>query len=145
MAKTAVDDMLRSKLTEIRDEAMELSTIMEFGKPDAAAEPIWKFAQTVIEQVEALLPSAHVAVAAPAVPEVSLRVLDPRGNDLLTPRMAQVVALVAEGLCNREIAKELNLSEHTIKKYLYRIFDKLGISTRVELALYAVNNGALKA
>jgi DNA-binding NarL/FixJ family response regulator len=36
---------------------------------------------------------------------------------------------------------ELRLSEHTIKKYLFRIFDKLGISTRVELVLYAVNHG----
>jgi DNA-binding NarL/FixJ family response regulator len=71
----------------------------------------------------------------------SLRVLNSAGNDLLTPREEQVVALVAEGLGNREIAIELNLSHHTIKKYLFRIFDKLGISTRVELVLYAVNNG----
>jgi DNA-binding NarL/FixJ family response regulator len=53
-----------------------------------------------------------------------------------------VVALVAESLSNRDIARELNLSEHTIKKYLFRIFDKLGISSRVELVLYAVNHGA---
>jgi two-component system, NarL family, nitrate/nitrite response regulator NarL len=52
------------------------------------------------------------------------------------------VALVAEGLSNRDIARELGLSEHTVKKYLFRIFDKLGISTRVELVLYAVNHGA---
>ena len=71
----------------------------------------------------------------------SLRVLNSRGASLLTPREEQVVALVAEGLGNREIARELNLSEHTIKKYLYRIFEKLGISSRVELVLYAVNNG----
>lgn len=71
----------------------------------------------------------------------SLRVLNARGRSLLTPREEQVVALVAEGLGNRQIAVELNLSEHTIKKYLYRIFEKLGISTRVELVLYAVNNG----
>lgn len=71
----------------------------------------------------------------------SLRVLDSRGVSLLTPREEQVVALVAEGLGNRLIAHELNLSEHTIKKYLFRIFEKLGISTRVELVLYAVNNG----
>ena len=57
------------------------------------------------------------------------------------PREEQVVGLVAEGLSNREIARELQLSEHTIKKYLFRIFDKLGISTRVELVLYAVSNG----
>lgn len=71
----------------------------------------------------------------------SLRVLNSTGESILTPREEQVVALVAEGLGNRQIAIELNLSEHTIKKYLFRIFDKLGISTRVELVLYAVNNG----
>jgi DNA-binding NarL/FixJ family response regulator len=71
----------------------------------------------------------------------SLRVLNSSGTSLLTPREEQVVALVAEGLGNRQIARELNLSEHTVKKYLFRIFEKLGISTRVELVLYAVNNG----
>jgi DNA-binding NarL/FixJ family response regulator len=71
----------------------------------------------------------------------SLRVLNSSGSSLLTPREEQVVALVAEGLGNRQIARELNLSEHTVKKYLFRIFEKLGISTRVELVLYAVNNG----
>ena len=71
----------------------------------------------------------------------SLRVLNSQGHQLLTPREEQVVALVAEGLSNRAIARELNLSEHTIKKYLFRIFDKLGISSRVELVLYAVNHG----
>jgi DNA-binding NarL/FixJ family response regulator len=71
----------------------------------------------------------------------SLRVVSSAGNSLLTRREEQVVALVAEGLSNRLIALELNLSEHTIKKYLFRIFEKLGVSTRVELVLYAVNNG----
>ena len=59
----------------------------------------------------------------------------------MTPREEQVVALVAEGLSNREIAQELALSEHTVKKYLFRIFEKLGISTRAELVLYALNHG----
>jgi DNA-binding NarL/FixJ family response regulator len=72
----------------------------------------------------------------------SLRVLNSVGDQILTPREEQVVALVAEGLSNRDTARELNLSEHTIKKYLFRIFDKLGISSRVELVLYAVNHGA---
>jgi DNA-binding NarL/FixJ family response regulator len=71
----------------------------------------------------------------------SLRVVNADGEALVTPREEQVVALVAEGLSNREIARELALSEHTVKKYLFRIFDKLGISTRVELVLYAVNHG----
>jgi len=75
----------------------------------------------------------------------SLRVVNAKGNTLVTPREEQVVALVAEGLSNREIAQELGLSEHTVKKYLFRIFDKLGISTRVELVLYAVNHGDHRA
>jgi len=75
----------------------------------------------------------------------SLRVLSTTGNSLLTPREEQVVALVAEGLANKEIAQELALSEHTVKKYLFRIFDKLGISTRVELVLYTVNRGEHRA
>jgi DNA-binding NarL/FixJ family response regulator len=71
----------------------------------------------------------------------SLRVLNSNGKNLLTPREEQVVALVAEGLSNRQVARELKLSEHTVKKYLFRVFDKLGISTRVELVLYAMNHG----
>jgi DNA-binding NarL/FixJ family response regulator len=74
----------------------------------------------------------------------SLRVVNSRGVQLLTPREEQVVALVADGLSNRAVAQELGLSEHTIKKYLFRIFDKVGVSTRVELVLYAVANGAAR-
>lgn len=77
-----------------------------------------------------------------ALSEVNtLRVVNSSGKALLTPREEQVVALVADGLSNREVANELGLSEHTIKKYMLRIFDKLGISTRVELVLYAVSHG----
>jgi DNA-binding CsgD family transcriptional regulator len=59
---------------------------------------------------------------------------------LLTKREEEVVRLVAEGLQNRDIAKELKLSEHTVKNYLFHIFKKLGVSSRVELVLYAVSN-----
>jgi DNA-binding NarL/FixJ family response regulator len=74
----------------------------------------------------------------------SLRVFNWYGDQLLTPREEQVVALVAEGLANREVATELKLSEHTIEKYLFRIFDKLGLSTRLELVLYTVNHGDVR-
>jgi DNA-binding NarL/FixJ family response regulator len=71
----------------------------------------------------------------------SLRTVNAMGLKLLTPREEQVVALVADGLSNREVAQELSLSENTIKKYLFHIFDKLGISSRVELVLFAVSHG----
>jgi DNA-binding NarL/FixJ family response regulator len=66
--------------------------------------------------------------------------VSPDGLKLLSPREEGVMRLVAEGLGNREIAKALDLSEHTIKNYLFHIFDKLGISNRVELVLYAVTS-----
>lgn len=71
----------------------------------------------------------------------SLRVVTAKGRNLLTPREEQVVALVADGMTNREVALELGLREHTIKTYLFRIFEKLGISSRVELVLYAMAQG----
>lgn len=69
-----------------------------------------------------------------------LRVVNARGINLFTKREAQVVRLVAEGLTNREISRKLDLSEHTVKNYLFRIFDKLGVSSRVELTLYAFSH-----
>lgn len=69
-----------------------------------------------------------------------LRVVNADGLNLLSRREEEVMRLVAEGLGNRDIADLLNLSEHTVKNYLFHIFDKLGISNRVELVLYAVSN-----
>ena len=69
-----------------------------------------------------------------------MRVVSADGMRLLTKREEEVVRLVAEGLQNRDIAKELKLSEHTVKNYLFHIFEKLGVSSRVELVLYAVSN-----
>jgi two-component system nitrate/nitrite response regulator NarL len=51
----------------------------------------------------------------------------------LSKREMEVVSCVAQGLTNREIAKSLGLSEHTVKNYLFRVYDKLGVSSRVEL------------
>lgn len=60
---------------------------------------------------------------------------------LLSGREVDVVRCVVEGLSNREIAQRLTLTEHTVKNYLFRIFDKLGVSSRVEVVLYAFRNG----
>jgi DNA-binding NarL/FixJ family response regulator len=60
----------------------------------------------------------------------------------LTERERSVVSCVAEGLSNREISKRLNISEHTTKNYIFRIFDKLGVSNRVELILCALSDAA---
>ena len=61
---------------------------------------------------------------------------------LLTKREEELVQLVAEALPNRDIARQLNLAEHTVRNYLFRIFNKLGTSNRLELALYVIKQRA---
>jgi DNA-binding NarL/FixJ family response regulator len=69
-----------------------------------------------------------------------LRLVKPGGGmSRLTPRETEVVHLLADGLSTRDISQKLALSEHTIRNYLSAIYDKLGVSSRVELALYAVH------
>ena len=85
--------------------------------------------------------SKQIQMALEALSEpVSVRVTNANGDGLLTKREQAVASLVASGLSNREIAKQLELSEHTIKNYLFRIFERLGISNRVELVLYSLTN-----
>lgn len=71
---------------------------------------------------------------------ISTRIVGAAGVSL-SKREQDVVNCVAEGLSNREIAHRLTLTEHTVKNYLFRIFDKLGVSSRVEVVLYAFNLG----
>ena len=56
----------------------------------------------------------------------------------LTPRELEVVGCIVEGCSNRDIAKQFTLSEETVKRHLSNIFDKTGVSTRLELALFAI-------
>jgi DNA-binding NarL/FixJ family response regulator len=65
-----------------------------------------------------------------------LRVTNFQGRNLLAKREDEVANLVAEGLTNRQVGQKLGLSEHTVSNYLFRIYEKLGVSSRVELVLY---------
>ena len=56
----------------------------------------------------------------------------------LTPRELEVVACIVEGCSNRDIAKQFNISEETVKRHLSNVFDKTGVSTRLELALFTI-------
>lgn len=75
-----------------------------------------------------------------------LRLLKPGGGMArLTSREAEVVQLLAEGLSTGEISKKLGVTQHTVRNYLSLIYDKLGVSSRVELALYAVSREELNS
>jgi DNA-binding NarL/FixJ family response regulator len=58
----------------------------------------------------------------------------------LSPREREVVALVSQGFKNKEMAEKMFISEQTVKNHLHNIFDKLGVSDRLELALFAIHN-----
>ena len=64
------------------------------------------------------------------------RITDATGRALLSPREEEISRLVAEGMSNREVARTLKISESTVKNSLFHVFEKLGISNRVELARY---------
>lgn len=63
---------------------------------------------------------------------------------LLTSRERQILSAIVGGLTNREIAAKLSISEDTVKHHLSRIFDKVGVSHRLELAMFAVNHGLVQ-
>jgi DNA-binding NarL/FixJ family response regulator len=64
-----------------------------------------------------------------------------RTRSPLSAREKEIVALVAQGYRNREMAEKMFISEQTVKNHLHNIFDKLGVSDRLELALYAIHKG----
>lgn len=82
---------------------------------------IWADSQQMSIALEALASS-------PAV-----RAVDAKGLSLLSARETEIVQCLSEGLTNREIAERMGLSQHTVKNYLFRIFEKIGVSNRVEL------------
>ena len=63
----------------------------------------------------------------------------------LTPRELEVVGSIVEGCSNKDIAKQFGISEETVKRHLSNIFDKTGVSTRLELALFAISHQLVAA
>jgi len=63
-----------------------------------------------------------------------------RESSTLSTREREIVALVAQGYKNKEMAEKMFISEQTVKNHLHNIFDKLGVSDRLELALFAIHN-----
>jgi len=58
----------------------------------------------------------------------------------LTAREVQVIALIVAGYTNKDLARQLGISEHTVKHHLTNVFDKLGVSNRLELVLFAIDH-----
>jgi DNA-binding NarL/FixJ family response regulator len=71
----------------------------------------------------------------------AVRATNYKGTELLSSREREVIQYVASGMTNREIAGALGLSRHTVKNYLFRIFDKVGVSSRTELICHTLIRG----
>jgi two-component system nitrate/nitrite response regulator NarL len=76
----------------------------------------------------------------PSTPRVA-----PRATFKLTPRELQIISAVVAGSPNKQIAEQLSISADTVKHHLTSIFDKLGMSNRLELALFAIHHGLVPA
>ena len=87
----------------------------------------WIGGQRVANLLKAL---QELTAQAAAIPE--------RKTYGLTPRELEVVSCIVEGCSNRDIAKQFSISEETVKRHLSNVFDKTGVSTRLELALFAI-------
>ncbi len=83
--------------------------------------------------------TAHLLSAMKSIPSPSM--LTSADSAVLTARELQVVQFAATGKTNKMIAGELSLSEHTVKNYLFHAFEKLGVSSRIELLFYLTMRG----
>jgi DNA-binding NarL/FixJ family response regulator len=98
------------------------------------AGEIWLDSNTtaaVIRQFAAPMDSTLAQVAANA---------KPRERAQLSQREREIIVLIAQGYKNKEIAEKMFITEQTVKNHLHNVFDKLGVSDRLELALYAIHN-----
>jgi two-component system, NarL family, nitrate/nitrite response regulator NarL len=103
-----------------------LSDHLQTSIRTVVAGDYWIGGKRVVNLVSAL----HTLMQQAAVPQ--------RKTYGLTPRELEVVGCIVEGCSNRDIAKQFTLSEETVKRHLSNIFDKTGVSTRLELALFAI-------
>lgn len=75
----------------------------------------------------------------PAIAQVAANA-KPRERAQLSQREREIIVLIAQGYKNKEIAEKMFITEQTVKNHLHNVFDKLGVSDRLELALYAIHN-----
>jgi two-component system, NarL family, nitrate/nitrite response regulator NarL len=102
------------------------------------AGEIWLDSHTTAEVIRRFVSADDMPATSASSPSSA----SPRERERspLSQREREIVALVAQGFKNKEMAEKMFISEQTVKNHLHNIFDKLGVSDRLELALYAIHN-----
>jgi DNA-binding NarL/FixJ family response regulator len=102
------------------------------------AGEIWLDSHTTAAVIRQFVANDEAPVPVPSMPPAPPT--RERERSPLSQREREIVALVAQGFKNKEMAEKMFISEQTVKNHLHNIFDKLGVSDRLELALYAIHN-----
>jgi len=85
----------------------------------------------------------HVAESAASKETLENDLVGARVRDRLTPKELKIVALIVQGYKNKDIASQLGTTEQVIKNYLRNVYDKIGVSDRLELALFTIHHRIL--
>jgi DNA-binding NarL/FixJ family response regulator len=141
-----------AKQLRVRYPRLPIIFLLQDGRPDHVIEAFRIGARGIVYSTEGLsqlakcidcvlqgevwVRRADLSMIFEGLLKPNLRVTDVKGRTLLTRREEEISMLVAEGMTNREVSQTLNISESTVKNSLFHVFEKLGISNRVELAQY---------
>jgi DNA-binding NarL/FixJ family response regulator len=145
--------MDRNTLTEVAALAARVKVIVVTAneRPEDALAAIRAGASGVVYKrfaVQTLIEAARAVAEGqvwmpPALQAVMAGELRAPSPDPLTPREREIVALVAQGLRNAEVARALSISEDTVKTHLNNVFQKLNVRDRVQLTLHALRHGII--
>ncbi len=102
------------------------------------AGEIWLDSHTTAAVIRQFVANEEAPAPPPPPPPPTAASGRERERSPLSQREREIVALVAQGFKNKEMAEKMFISEQTVKNHLHNIFDKLGVSDRLELALYAI-------
>jgi DNA-binding NarL/FixJ family response regulator len=136
------ESAVRKQVIQFRNDIADLAPAIQNTVARTSAKTEAADAAKLFEEVKVLLREfaerLSNQIAAVSLGNPAFAVSDQTSNDqaTLTAREWQVVKSAALGMQNKEIARQLGLSEHTVKNYLFRVFEKLGVSNRVELLYY---------
>ena len=146
----AMESEVRSIIIAERVEQADVVSALQLGArgvitKDADSEILFRSIRKVMAG-EYWISRASVADLVSAVRAMAIHARESRSRPMkITPRQQEIIASVVAGHSNKQIAQQFSLSEDTVKRHLTNIFGRVGVSNRVELALFAIHNDLKEA